>query len=369
LGRYNESILSYDRAIELNPQFAGAWNNKGDALGVLGRHEEAIKAFRNTIKINSQYTDTLDDKGVPIVDYGYYPPKEGISYIEKTGYTYVGKHYNAVRTAQTGLGYYAQYESGNQSAGKLFLNCADWLVENAIVKGNYSVWEYDFTPVTYRNITPPFVSGMAQGLGIKVLAIASTMTGDKKYLSAANQALNAFFVDVDKGGVTYKDQDGWWYEEYAQKNNKQQPRVLNGFIITLDGIKNYYDLTKDERAKYLYDVGFKDLKAHVADFDTGNWTNYDMVGTKATLSYHQIHVQLMDEVYRTTGDPEFKMYRDKWVNYDIAKLTQINYLIARITSDRDELDKGIAQVEAIQELPTTEATEKPVHRSSQVLKV
>jgi heparosan-N-sulfate-glucuronate 5-epimerase len=289
---------------------------------------------------------TLDNKGVPIVDYGYFSPIDmpsgGVSYVAKPGYAYVGKHYNAVSTAQTGLEYYAQYENGNQSAEKLFLNCADWLVENAAVKGNYSVWEYNYTSFAYRNITLPYVSGMAQGLGINVLADAYNMTGNKKYLSAADLALNAFFVDVNRGGVTYKDNDGWWYEEYAQRNNIQQPRVLNGFIICLGGIKNYYEMTKDERAKYLYDVGFKDLKLHLADYDTGNWTNYDMVGTKATLPYHQTHVGLMDEVYRSTGDPEFKMYRDKWGNYELTLLKSM----------RDELDRNIKIIETILELPT-----------------
>ena len=123
---------------------------------------------------------TMDGKGVPIVDYGYFPPKdmsnEGVSYTDKPGYTYVGKHENAVATSQQGLAYYSQYESGNQTAGKLFLNCADWLVENAIVKGNYSVWEYNFTSYAYRDLPLPYVSGMAQGLGVNVLANAYNMT-------------------------------------------------------------------------------------------------------------------------------------------------------------------------------------------------
>lgn len=293
----------------------------------------------------------LDDNGIPIVDYGYFPPMDmpsaGASYDEKVGYSYVGKHYNAVTVAQAGLSYYAQYESGNQSAKKLFLNCADWLVNTASVKSNFSVWEYNYTSYAYRDIPLPYVSGMAQGLGINALALAYTTTGDKKYITAANQALNAFFIDVGNGGVTYKDKDGWWYEEYSQKDYKKQPRVLNGFIICLGGIKNYYNLTKDARAKYLYDMGFKDLKTHLADFDTGNWTNYDMIGTKATLPYHQTHVQLMDEVYRTTGDPEFKMYRDKWGNYEIALLISM----------RNELDTNIKIVQSIMELSPNETIE------------
>ena len=37
LGKYDEAVLAYDRAIEIDPQYAEAWNNKGDALGTKAR--------------------------------------------------------------------------------------------------------------------------------------------------------------------------------------------------------------------------------------------------------------------------------------------------------------------------------------------
>ncbi len=70
------------------------------------------------------------------------------------------------------------------------------------MKGNYSVWLYQ-SRITYPNFTlePPWVSGMAQGLGVEVLAHAYNLTGDEKYLKAARLALNSFFVPVE--GVEY----------------------------------------------------------------------------------------------------------------------------------------------------------------------
>jgi len=37
--RYNDSIQAYDKVIELNPQNAIAWNNKGIDLGMLGKYD------------------------------------------------------------------------------------------------------------------------------------------------------------------------------------------------------------------------------------------------------------------------------------------------------------------------------------------
>tara|TARA_B100000586_G_C19801355_1_gene298256 strand:- start:38 stop:490 length:453 start_codon:yes stop_codon:yes gene_type:complete len=45
LGRPEEAIECFDKAIELDPKKASAWYNKGTALTNLGRPEEAIECF------------------------------------------------------------------------------------------------------------------------------------------------------------------------------------------------------------------------------------------------------------------------------------------------------------------------------------
>ena len=249
----------------------------------------------------------LDEKGVPYI---YYKWQKG---------NYVGEiRRNPVTISQYAMKYLKQYkETGNEKYKKLFLNCSDWLVENAEIKGNYSVWVYS-SKITYPNFTlePPWVSGMAQGLGIEVLAHAYNLTGDEKYLKAAQLALNAFFVSVEEGGVLHVDEDGgWWYLEYGYKG-EPKPRTLNGFIYALMGIYEYYKITGDKRALLLFEKGVDELKRHLHEYDTGSWTRYDLVGTMASVKYHKVHVEQMKIMYELTGDEIFLEYYEKWKAYE-----------------------------------------------------
>ena len=40
-----EAIVAYDKAIEIDPEFAEAWYNKGITLDKLGKHEEAVVCY------------------------------------------------------------------------------------------------------------------------------------------------------------------------------------------------------------------------------------------------------------------------------------------------------------------------------------
>ena len=62
LGRYEEALKAYDKAIELKPDYAAAWNNRGVALGKLGRHEEALKAYDKAIELKPDFTSPWYNK-------------------------------------------------------------------------------------------------------------------------------------------------------------------------------------------------------------------------------------------------------------------------------------------------------------------
>ena len=49
---YDEAIECYQKAIELNPDFAGAYNNMGLAYQYLGKQDEANICFQKTSMIN-----------------------------------------------------------------------------------------------------------------------------------------------------------------------------------------------------------------------------------------------------------------------------------------------------------------------------
>src|SRR5208283_252017 len=54
LGKFDEAITAYDKAIEVDPQNSGAWYNKGRTLNKLNMSDEAIKAYDKVIELNPQ---------------------------------------------------------------------------------------------------------------------------------------------------------------------------------------------------------------------------------------------------------------------------------------------------------------------------
>lgn len=68
LGKYQEAIASYDRSIEINPMFVLAWNNKGLALDHMGRYEEAIACYNQALKINPVSELAWNNKGITLAN-------------------------------------------------------------------------------------------------------------------------------------------------------------------------------------------------------------------------------------------------------------------------------------------------------------
>ncbi|BAZ22408.1 TPR repeat-containing protein [Kalymmatonema gypsitolerans NIES-4073] len=56
LQRYEEAIFSYEKAIELKPDYYVAWVNKGGTLKKLQRYEEAIFSCEKAIELKPDYS-------------------------------------------------------------------------------------------------------------------------------------------------------------------------------------------------------------------------------------------------------------------------------------------------------------------------
>ena len=113
-GEYEEALKSYDKAIELNPDDALAWSNKGAALDNLGKHEEAIKSYDKAIKINPDNEIVWSNKGIALHKLGKY--EEAVKPFDKAlelEPDYVDAWYNKGCTLHK-LG---EYEEAIKSAG------------------------------------------------------------------------------------------------------------------------------------------------------------------------------------------------------------------------------------------------------------
>ena len=243
--------------------------------------------------------------------------------IPKTFYPRLRKAvYNPLYIASRALFFFSKVrdEENREKNLKYFLNHVNWLRDNLRLSTHddvkYGVWEYHFRyPYGIYKIEPPWRSAMAQGEGITALNRAYGVTGDVSYLEYAKYALNAFFVDVKNGGVTYKDgNNDWWFEEYAGKDGVES-RVLNGAIYAVIDIYEFWQTTGDKDAQALFAKGVNSIKNRLDQYDAGWWTYYDAIGTIATKKYHNVHIKLVKELYDITGDKIFLEYSKKWSEY------------------------------------------------------
>ena len=55
LSKYEEALITLNKAIAINHFHERAWNNKGAALKSLDRFEEALGAFNKALEINPNF--------------------------------------------------------------------------------------------------------------------------------------------------------------------------------------------------------------------------------------------------------------------------------------------------------------------------
>ena len=72
LRKYKEAIECNDRAVKIDPNYVKAWNTEGIAPHNLRKYKEAIDCCDMAIKINPHYADAWNNKGVSLGKLGKY---------------------------------------------------------------------------------------------------------------------------------------------------------------------------------------------------------------------------------------------------------------------------------------------------------
>jgi hypothetical protein len=135
----------------------------------------------------------IDQNGIPYVNYDEW----------ETKFSGLGIQRNPVTIIHTAMDY---YNTGNT---EYFINNVNWLVNNAVQKDGFSIFEYGYDWPTY-SLKQPWRSAMANGEALTPLVKAHEITGDMLYLDTAKELLNSFIVKVEHGGITYIDSYSSW---------------------------------------------------------------------------------------------------------------------------------------------------------------
>ena len=70
LGRFEDAIASFDKALEFKPDYHEAWKNRGSVLGNLGRLEDAIASYDKALEIKPDYHEAWNNRGIALGNLG-----------------------------------------------------------------------------------------------------------------------------------------------------------------------------------------------------------------------------------------------------------------------------------------------------------
>ncbi|AFZ34204.1 Tetratricopeptide TPR_1 repeat-containing protein [Stanieria cyanosphaera PCC 7437] len=62
-GDFDGAVMSWEKALEINPNLSAAWHNRGSALGRLGKYSEAIESFDQALVIDPNNYQAWNDRG------------------------------------------------------------------------------------------------------------------------------------------------------------------------------------------------------------------------------------------------------------------------------------------------------------------
>jgi hypothetical protein len=237
--------------------------------------------------------------------------------------------YLPVTIAQYALGNYDQYlTTGQPEFKEKLIRCADWFVDNLTehCSGIWG-WQHTYDNQIY-NLPKPWLSALAQGQALSVLARAYREIKKSVYLETGQKALKAFFVPVADGGLAAKLSGGDFFEEYP---SAVPSFVLNGFIFALWGLRDFYLVSANSEAGERYRTGLKTLRKHLAEYNIGwlAWSRYDLypfrVANIASIFYHKLHIQQLLACRLLTGD---KYYEELAASWQRSRKNPLVYLLA-----------------------------------------
>jgi hypothetical protein len=237
--------------------------------------------------------------------------------------------YVPVTIAQYALGNYDLYlATGQKAYREKLLQCADWFTDNLVLhRADIWGWQHNYENRIY-NLQKPWLSALAQGQALSVLARAYRETGESVYLESGRKALRAFHVSVEDGGLAAKTMDGDFYEEYPS----QPPSlVLNGFIFALWGLYDFSLVCSDGEAEERYHTGLQTLHQKLAQYHLTplSWSRYDLypfeVANISSIFYHKLHIQQLLALGVLTKERSYRQMAAIWLR---AKDNPLVYLLA-----------------------------------------
>lgn len=269
-------------------------------LGKVFRPGE-IAGYFNDLTGKTRWSGEMDEEGIPVN-------------VLHNGH----RVYFATTIVQKALGHWDQWLLTHNPAEKEeFLRLCYWLLARQDERGGWPIWSE-----LGLSLPSPY-SAMTQGECISAFVRAWKLTGDSKFAEGAIRALDLMCKPMESGGPAIIEGEWLFLEE---EPTAPRSSILNGWIFAIFGLYDFWLAFKDGRSRELFQISLATLKQHLADYDAGYWSYYDIRGHLASPFYHELHIHQLSALAMVDDSNVIASYRDRWIRYQGAWLNRVRAL-------------------------------------------
>ena len=138
-GNHKQAIEANTRAIELDPKYAYAFNNRGNTYGNLGDYKQAIRDYDRAIELNPKDADAFNNRGTAYNDLGDHrqairdynraielDPKDAAAYYNRAiAYGKIGDHRQEIRDYNRAIELNPKYAKAYYNRGIYYSGLGD----------------------------------------------------------------------------------------------------------------------------------------------------------------------------------------------------------------------------------------------------
>jgi heparosan-N-sulfate-glucuronate 5-epimerase len=233
------------------------------------------------------------------------------------------------RIAAYALAHWNQWLIGGHLVNRAeFVRAANWM----LLSPRNGRYEHD---IAVAGISPPWISCIAQGEAASVLTRAHMLTGDNRYLRAADDAVRWLLVSEEDGGLQSRLPDGGVFlEEYPGSIYRH---VLNGCLYAAVGVSDLSRVHNQENndIRLFLRTLCLSIGSHLALWDVSGWSTYDYPSDKAkrrnlnTMTYHMLQIILLEYLADVTGDDSMRAMSERWAQSSRSLRARISALMAK----------------------------------------
>jgi len=186
-----------------------------------------------------------------------------------------------------------------------------FICKYASIKDKKAAWPMHFKFMKY-GMDYGWFSGHTQGRMLSAIARVYEHNGDMTVYDLGTKAVDFCFTSIENGGFcNYISDRECCFEEYPMAPASS---VLNGHIICMLGLYDFYRVTSYQPAFDLFEKGMEYLRNNLKTYDLGYWSRYDaLYSYSASYFYHKmIHIPQLRVLYAITHEPFLDNYASKW---------------------------------------------------------